>query len=119
MQNVLTPFNAEIDQIVKANIEKGGFEVIAIRGTEAPSLPAICETPLDQIRELIRELAATGCDAIAQIGTALPCVDLVEELEVETGKTIIACNTAVYWETLRAAGIHDRVDGYGYLLREV
>ncbi len=116
---VLTPFNAEIDQIVKANIEEGGFEVIAIRGTEAPNLPAICETPLDQIRGLIRELASTGCDAIAQIGTALPCADLVEELEVETGKTIIACNIAVYWETLRAAGIQDRVDGYGYLLREV
>jgi len=82
-------------------------------------LPAICETPLDQIRGLIRELASTGCDAIAQIGTALPCADLVEELEVETGKTIIACNIAVYWETLRAAGIQDRVDGYGYLLREV
>jgi len=116
---VLTPFNAEIDRVVKANIESGGFEVVAIRGTAAPSLPEICETPLQQIRELVAELAKTDCDAIAQIGTALPVVGLIDELERETGKTIVACNAAVYWQTLRAAGIADALPGYGYLLREV
>jgi maleate isomerase len=116
---VLTPFNAEIDQVVKANIESGGFEVVAIRGTEAPSLPEICETPLQKIRELVLELARTDCDAIAQIGTALPMVGLIDELERETGKTIVACNAAVYWQTLRAADIDDALPGYGRLLREV
>ena len=115
---VLTPFNAEIDQVVKANIESGGFEVVAIRGSEAPSLPAICETPLQRIRELIAELARSDCDAIAQVGTALPVVGLLDELEQETGKTIVACNAAVYWQTLRAAGIGDALPGYGRLLTE-
>ena len=115
---VLTPFNAEIDQVVKANIEQGGFEVVAVKGTEAPSLPEICETPLSQIRELVRELAKADCDAIAQIGTALPVVEIIEELEQETGKAIIACNAAVYWQALRAAGVTDAVPGFGKLLRE-
>ena len=115
---VMTPFNAEIDQVVKGNIEAGGFEVVAIGGTEAPSLPEICETPLAQIRELARRLAASDCDAIAQIGTALPVVGLIDELEQETGKMIVACNTAVYWQTLRAIGIDDAIDGFGQLLRE-
>jgi len=115
---VLTPFNAEVDQVVKGNIEAGGFEVIAIKGSEAPSLPAICETPLQQIRELIRELAESDCDAIAQVGTALPVVELIEEMEQETGKKIIACNAAVYWQALRAANINEAVGGYGFLLRD-
>jgi maleate isomerase len=115
---VLTPFNAEIDQVVKANFESGGFEVVAIRGSEATSLPAICETPLQQIRELVTELAKSDCDAIAQVGTALPVVGMIDELERETGKVIVACNAAVYWQTLRAAGIDDSVPGYGFLLRE-
>jgi len=115
---VLTPFNAEIDQVVKANIESGGFEVVAIRGSEAPSLPAICETPLQRIRELVAELAGSDCDAIAQVGTALPMIGLIDELERETGKAIVACNAAVYWQTLRAAGIGDALPGYGRLLRE-
>ena len=113
---VLTPFDADIDQVVKANIEAGGFEVVAIRGTEAPSLPAICETPLEKIREVVRELAQSDCDAIAQVGTALPVVDLLDELERETGKTIVACNAALYWQALRASAINDPVPGYGRLL---
>ena len=115
---VITPFNAEIDQQVKTNIEAGGFSVIAIKGTEAPSLPEICETPVDQISDLIRELAATECDAIAQIGTALPVVGLIEALETETGKPIVACNAAVYWQTLRSCGINDPIAGFGRLLSE-
>ncbi len=115
---VLTPFNAEIDKVVKANIEAGGFEVVVIVGTEAPSLPEICETPIDKIRALVLQLAACDCDAIAQVGTALPVVGLIESLEQEGGKPIVACNAAVYWQTLRAAGISDPVMGYGQLLRQ-
>jgi len=115
---VITPFNAEIDQQVKSNIEAGGFDVIAIKGTEAPSLPEICETPLDQISNLIRELADSDCDAIAQIGTALPVVGLIEALEAEIGKPVVACNAAVYWQTLRACGINDPINGFGRLLSD-
>ena len=116
--SVLTPFNADVNQAVRENIEAGGFEVIAIEGTEAPSLPAICETPLNQIRDLVRQLAESDCDAIAQVGTALPMVGLIDELERETQKTIVACNAALYWQALRAAGIDDPVPGFGRLLYE-
>ena len=115
---VVTPFNAEIDQNVKANVEAAGFEVVAIKGTEAPSLPAICETPLDDIRAVFRQVAGADCDAILQVGTALPVVAMIEELETELGKPIVACNAAVYWQTLRAAGVTDAVPGYGQLLRD-
>jgi len=115
---VLTPFAADINRVVQENIEAGGFDVIAIAGTEAPSLPEICGTPLAQIRDLAKRLADTDCDAIAQIGTALPVIGLLDELERETGKTIIACNAAVYWQALRVAGVNDPVSGYGRLLAE-
>jgi maleate isomerase len=115
---VVTPFNAEVDRNVRANTEAAGFKVVAIKGTEAPSLPAICETPLDDIRRVFREVAATDCDAILQVGTALPVVGMIAELEAELGRPIVACNAAVYWQTLRAAGIADPVPGFGRLLAE-
>ena len=115
---VVTPFNAEVDQIVKANTEDAGFEVVAIKGTEAPSLPAICETPLDDIRRVFRQVAESDCEAILQVGTALPVVAMIEELEVELGKPIVACNAAVYWQTLRGIGITDPLLGHGRLLAQ-
>ncbi|MEM7169119.1 MAG: hypothetical protein AAF530_03065 [Pseudomonadota bacterium] len=115
---VVTPFGEEINQNVRANVEQAGFRVAAIVGTEAPSLPAICETPLEDIRKVVHQVAEADCDAILQVGTALPLVGMIGALEQETGKTIIACNVAVYWQTLRAIGISDPVTGYGRLLAE-
>ena len=115
---VVTPFNAELDRNVKANVEEAGFEVVAIKGTEAPSLPAICETPLEDIRRIFTDVASADCDAILQVGTALPVVAMIEALERETGKPIVACNAALYWQTLRALGLEDRLGGFGRLLAE-
>jgi len=115
---VVTPFNADVDRTVQANVEEAGFEVVAIKGTEAPSLPAICETPLGDIRSVFHDVTRSDCDAILQVGTALPVVALLDELEREIGKPIVACNAAVYWQTLRAAGIDDRIAGFGRLLAE-
>jgi len=115
---VVTPFAADIDEVVKRNTEEAGFEVVAIRGTEAPSLPAICETPLEDIRRVFGEVATADCDAILQVGTALPVVDLIEELEQAHGRPVVACNAAVYWQTLRGIGIKDAIPGFGRLLAE-
>ena len=115
---IVTPFNAEIDQVVKSNAEEAGFSVAAIKGTEAPSLPAICETPIEDIRRVVREVAESDCDAILQVGTALPVVALVASLEAELGKPIVACNAAVYWQALRGVGIDDKITRYGRLFVE-
>ena len=39
--------------------------------------------------------ADADCDVIAQIGTALPAVDLIESIEHQTGKPVIACNASL------------------------
>ena len=115
---IVTPFTAEIDAVVKANTEAAGFDVVAIKGTKAPSLPAICETPLDAIRAVFADVAASDCDVILQVGTALPVVALIAELEATHSKPIVACNAAVYWQSLRAVGITDPIHGFGHLLEQ-
>ena len=115
---IVTPFNAEVDRIVQANAEEAGFDVIAIKGTEAPSLPAICETSIEDIKRVFRTVAASDCEAILQVGTALPVVAIIDALEAELGKPIVACNAAVYWQTLRGIGINDKLEGYGRLFAE-
>lgn len=115
---IVTPFNAEVDTVVKANTEAAGFHVVAIKGTQAPTLPEICETPLSDIRDVFEQVAASDCDVILQVGTALPVVALLAELEEAHGKPIVACNAAVYWQALRSIGITEPVRGFGILLEE-
>ena len=49
---------------------------------------------------------------------AIYATELFGELERETGKPIVACNAAVYWQTLRGVGIEDKFDRFGRLLAE-
>ena len=115
---VVTPFDEKVNQHVKNNVEAAGFDVVAIDGTRAPSLPAICETSIDEIRAVFHQVAQSDCEAILQVGTALPVVSLIEELEQRYERPVVACNAAVYWQTLRAVGISDSLVGYGRLLRD-
>ncbi len=45
-------------------------------------------------------------------------VDAAEPLERELGVNVLPSITAIIWEGLRLAGVEDRIDGYGKLLRE-
>ncbi len=116
---IVTPFNAETDLNVKSNAEEAGFNVVAIKGTEAPSLPEICETSIADIKQVFKAVSESECDAILQVGTALPVVALVSELEEEHGRPIVACNAALYWQTLRGVGINDQLAGFGRLFAEL
>ena len=114
---VVTPFSPEVDQVVKQNFVDAGFDVVAITGTDAPTLPAICETPIAEIEAVFDRVAGTaGIEAICQVGTALPVVGLLGSLEAASPVPIVACNAAVYWQTLRRVGVDDPIPGHGELL---
>ena len=42
----------------------------------------------------------------------------IEEIETELGVSVMTSQQAILWNALRTAGINDRINGYGRLLRE-
>jgi maleate isomerase len=50
------------------------------------------------------------------VGTGLPVVHLIDELEGNFDKPVVACNAALYWQALRETGIADPIRGFGRLL---
>lgn len=100
---LVTPFGAAENEAARAAFAEAGFEIVADRGLERP-IDQIGETPLDDIRAAFAQVAASDVDGLVQVGTGLPVVGLIEELEREHGRPVIACNAASYAEALRAAG---------------
>jgi maleate cis-trans isomerase len=47
----------------------------------------------------------------------LPTTDAIAEIEAKTGLAVVSSAQALFWQSLRAAGISDAIDGYGQLLR--
>ncbi len=67
---------------------------------------------------MIVELDDASVEAIVQVGTNLAMARLAGIAEFWLDKPVIAINTATYWWALRQNGIHDRIEGFGSLLRE-
>ena len=62
------------------------------------------------------------CLRRARAAASLACgnvrsLEIIDELEVETGRIILSSNLALLWAALRACGLADRIEGAGRLLR--
>ena len=44
---------------------------------------------------------------------------VIEDIEAAIGKPVVFSNQANFWHCLRLAGIEDRIEGFGRLLREL
>ena len=114
---VATPYLDEINQQEADYMAAAGFEITNIQGLNL-------EKDSDMIRvrpEFLAEFAASvdtpDADALFISCGALRSLDIIEALEQKVGKPIIWSNQAMMWDVLRRAGINDRIEGYGSLLR--
>ena len=93
-----------------------GFTVVRDIALERPSPVQIAHTTDAMSRDAIRRLDGDDVDAIVQVGTNMSMVRLAAAAELFLGKPVIAINTATYWHALRAAGLQDKLEGFGTLL---
>ena len=114
---VATPYLDQINQQEADYMAAAGFEITNIQGLNL-------EKDSDMIRvrpEFLAEFAASvdtpDADALFISCGALRSLDIIEALEQKVGKPIICSNQAMMWDVLCRAGINDRIEGYGSLLR--
>jgi maleate isomerase len=72
-----------------------------------------------QIEPLYAEIARTcpaDADGVLIAGTGFRCVGIIEALERDLGRPVVAANQASLWNALRLSGVAATVTGYGRLL---
>jgi len=114
--SIVTPFDADSNELVSSAFEERGFSVARIAGLDCPQFDRFGHSTPDDVRRIFREADTPDTEALVHVGSGLPVVHLIDELEREHGKPVVACNAACYWQTLRASGIDDRIEGFGRLL---
>ena len=65
--------------------------------------------------EIVAVLGKTGCGKSTMFNLL---AGLIEPIEREFGITVMAASQACIWDALRLVGVHDRIEGYGRLLRQ-
>lgn len=115
---IATPYLDEINQMEKTYIEEQGIEVIDIQGLRLEKDSDMVRVTPEYILRFAESINRPEADAIFISCGALRSIEIINELELLTGKPVITSNQAMAWDVMRLAGINDSISGYGILLRD-
>jgi len=115
---VATPYLDEINFLEEKYFGEQGLEVLDIQGLNITNDEDIVKVSPSFMKDFARSLDRPDADAIFISCGALRVLDIIEDLEQRVGKPVVTSNQALVWDVLRLAGIDDRIEGYGRLLRE-
>lgn len=115
---VATPYLDEINQREADYMTAAGFEIVNIQGLNLEKDSDMIRVRPDFIAEFAAHVDRPDADALFISCGALRSIDVLDALEQKLGKRVISSNQAMMWDVLRRAGINDRIEGYGSLLRE-
>ncbi len=115
--SVGTAYTPDIDELERVYLENQGFSVGVIEGlclTEDVKMNLVSPGFL---RDFALSLDRPDAEAIFLSCGALRSLEIIEDVEQKIGKPVLCSNQASFWHCLRLAGIEDRIDGFGRLLR--
>lgn len=114
---VATPYLDEINDLEARYLNEQGFEVLDIQGLNIEKDADMVRVTPGFIKDFARSIDRPEAEAIFVSCSALRSLDVLEDLEQDAGKPVVTSNQAMIWETLRLAGVDDKIEGYGQLLR--
>lgn len=100
-----------------AYMRECGIEIIGGLGAGAGGSDRSCAMPPELWFDTTLKARNDQADAYFISCANIRAVDVIERLERELGRPIVTSNQAAIWHSLRTAGIHDRIEGLGRLLR--
>src|SRR5436190_3233774 len=115
---LLTPFDARLNELIVRNLKNDGVTALAPHSFDELRVPQRMSG--DEVFELARNTlgAAGAVDAIYFQGAVLDPIKVLERIESDLGKTVIASNPAMLWYVLSKLKRRDPIMGYGRLLKE-
>jgi maleate isomerase len=113
---VLTPYRADVNQIVADYIRGRGFEVPVFGSFNEESDAVVASISPASIRAGVQRLADEGgIDAVFVSCTSVRLAEAAADIEAEVGLPVTSSNHAMAWHALRLAGVNDQLPEFGRL----
>lgn len=112
-----SPYTDELNAKVAGYFAASGFTVTGVHGLNLDYDTDMIRVAPDFIEEFALSIDRPDADAVVVSCGALRSLDVVDRIERRLGKPVICSNQAMLWDCLRLAGIDDRLEGFGDLLR--
>lgn len=108
-------FDEEFDDLGVAYFRSQGFDAVATRAAGLPDDPARVDP--QRVIDWVEHHVENETEAVFLAGSGFRAAGAVEELELRTGRLVVAANQALLWGILAATGTAWDITGHGRLLQ--
>ena len=113
-----SPYPEDINVRLRKFLADAGFEVVSFDYVDGYSLGGIDNLEPEVAYDLGKRVDRPEAEAVFISCTAFRVAPIIERLEQEIGKPVVASNQATFWACLRALDVKESILGAGQLLRE-
>jgi maleate isomerase len=114
---VFTPYPESVNKTIYEYFSNKNINVLSF-GTFNLDLDAdFANIDPKYLSETLIKLDTSKADALFISCTALPALEILDEVERKINKPVFSSNQTLIWDTIRSIGYKTPVEGYGKLLR--
>lgn len=110
-----TPYRQAVNQAEKAFLEGNGFEVLRLEGVESLEPKHVPQIHPQEMYRLTKSAFVEEADGIFISCTGLHVDTIIEILEADFNRPVIASNQATLWSALRKINVMEKIAGLGQL----
>jgi len=114
---LFTPYPESVNKTILEYFNRKNINIISFSTFNIDLDEDIASVDPKHLLETLIKLDLRDADALFISCTALPALEILDEVEKKIGKTILSSNQTLIWDTLRSVGFKSPVQGYGKLLR--
>lgn len=115
---VCSPYSKAIDDAEHEFFSAAGFEITGAAHLGITDSFGLADPTADDIMALWERSWNPDSDASLITCLNMNSQEVIDEIERRTGKPVVTSTQATLWKLLRAAGVQDRIPGYGTLLAD-
>ena len=114
---LFTPYPESVNKTILEYFNRKNINIISFNTFNIDLDEDIARVDQKYLSETLVKLDIKDADALFVSCTALPALEIIEEVEKKINKLVFSSNQTLIWDTIRSVGCKNLIQGYGKLLR--
>jgi len=114
---VFTPYPESVNKTISEYLIKKNINVTSFSTFNLDLDVDFAKVDPKYLSEILTKLNINDADALFVSCTALPALEILDEVEKKINKPVFSSNQTLIWDTIRSVGYKSSVEGYGKLLK--
>ena len=114
---LFTPYPESVNKTILEYFNRKNINIVSFGTFNIDLDEDIASVDPKHLLETLIKLDINDADALFVSCTALPALEILDQVEKKINKITLSSNQTLIWDTLRSIGYKSPVEGYGKLLR--